>query len=211
MRVAMLAVAHWAVVMRLRYAAVARNRAPLLAVIRERLPAEGTVLEVASGSGEHAVWFGEALPGLRWQPSDPDPTARASIAAWVEHEGLPNVAPPVTLDVTQWPWPVTEADAMLCVNMIHIAPWDAAQGLLAGAGRVLPPGGPLLLYGPYVIDGVTAPSNQAFDQSLRANDPRWGVRELRDVEAEAERHGLRLEEHVAMPANNHVVVFRRGE
>ncbi|MEM9457295.1 MAG: DUF938 domain-containing protein [Myxococcota bacterium] len=196
---------------RLRYPAVARNRDPLLAVIRERLPAEGTVLEVASGSGEHAVWFGAALPQLRWQPSDPDPTARASIAAWVEHEGLPNVAPPVTLNATQWPWPVTEADAMLCVNMIHIAPWDATQGLLAGAGRVLPPGGPLLLYGPYVIDGVTASSNQAFDQSLRARDPRWGVRELRDIQTEAAGHGLKLEEYVAMPANNHVVVLRRGE
>lgn len=195
--------------MRLRYPAVARNREPLLAVLRERLPTQGTVLEVASGSGEHAVCFAAALPQLRWQPSDPDPTARASIAAWVEHEALPNVAPPVALDATAWPWPVTRADAVLCVNMIHIAPWEAARGLLAGAARVLPPGGPLVLYGPFVIDGDTAPSNRAFDASLRARDPRWGVRELRDVEAQAQAQGLHLDDVVTMPANNRVVVLRR--
>lgn len=195
--------------MRLQYPATARNREPLLAVLRPRLPAHGTVLEVASGSGEHAVCFGAALPHLRFQPSDLDPDARASIAAWVEHEGLPNVSPPVALDVVQWPWPITQADAVLCVNMIHIAPWEATQGLLAGAARVLPPGGPLVLYGPYLVDGHTAPSNREFDQSLRSRDPQWGVRELRDVEREAGRHGLSLVETVAMPANNLVVVLLR--
>jgi SAM-dependent methyltransferase len=197
--------------MRLRYPATARNREPLLAVLRPRLPAKGTVLEIASGSGEHAVSFGAALPHLRWQPSDIDPDARASIAAWVEHEGLANVLPPVALDVTQQPWPVAAADAVLCVNMIHIAPWEATQGLLAGAAGVLPPGAPLLLYGPYVVDGETAPSNREFDESLRRRDPRWGVRELRDVEHEAADHGLALVETVAMPANNLVVVLRRGD
>ncbi|MCA9648875.1 MAG: DUF938 domain-containing protein [Myxococcales bacterium] len=195
--------------MRLRYPAVARNREAILDVIRSRLPARGTVLEVASGSGEHAVSFGAALPELRWQPTDPDPTARASIEAWVEHEGLPNVARPLALDVTAWPWPITAADAMMCINMIHISPWEATQGLLQGASRVLPVGGPLLLYGPYVVDGETAPSNRAFDASLRERDPRWGVRELRQVEREAEGHGLGLEEVVVMPANNLTVVLRR--
>lgn len=196
--------------MRLRYPATARNREPILAVLRERLPPAGLVLEVASGSGEHVVSFAAALPGLRWQPSDPDPECRASIAAWIEHEGLPNVAPPLALDAVQPQWPLAHADVVLCCNMIHIAPWEAAQGLLAGSARVLPVGAPLLLYGPFVIDGHTAPSNREFDASLRQRDARWGVRELRDVEREAGRHGLELVETVAMPANNSVVVLRRG-
>lgn len=194
--------------MRLRYPATARNREPLLAVLGPRLPLQGTVLEIASGSGEHAVSFAAALPQLRWQPSDPDAAARASVAAWVEHEGLSNVMPPVDLDATQWPWPIASADAVLCVNMIHIAPWEATRGLMAGAARVLPPAGPLLLYGPFVVDGETAASNREFDASLRARDPRWGVRELRDVEREAGQHGLLLAETVEMPANNLVVVLR---
>lgn len=195
--------------MRLRYPATARNREPLLAALRPHLPPTGVVLEVASGSGEHAVFLGAALLGLRWQPSDPDPACRASIAAWVEHEGLHNVAPPLDLDAAAWPWPVERVDAVLCVNMIHIAPWEAAQGLLRGAAAVLPPGGPLLLYGPFVVDGQTAPSNREFDASLRARDPRWGVRELRDVERQARAHGLVLEAQVPMPANNLTVVLRR--
>ncbi len=195
--------------MRLRYPAVARNREPILAVMRDRLPAEGLVLEVASGSGEHAVSFGAALPHLRWQPSDPDPDARQSIAAWVEHEALPNVEPPVPLDASTWPWPVAHADAMLCINMIHISPWEATQGLLHGAGRVLSEGGPLMLYGPFIVDGQTASSNLAFDRSLRSSDPRWGVRELRELEREAAGQGLVLSETVSMPANNLVVVLRR--
>jgi SAM-dependent methyltransferase len=196
--------------MRLCYPATARNRDAILAVLRSRLPPRGTVLEIGSGSGEHAVCFGAALPRLRWQPSDPEPAARASIAAWIEHEGLENVEPPVDLDVMRWPWPVERADAVVCINVIHIAPWEAAQRLLAGAARVLPPGGPLLLYGPFVIDGETAPSNREFDASLRARDSRWGVRELREVEREAALHGLALVELVAMPANNSIVVLRRA-
>lgn len=195
--------------MRLRYPATDRNREPLLEALRPHLPPTGVVLEVASGSGEHAVFFGGALPGLRWQPSDPDPTCQASIAAWVEHEGLANVAPPLHLDATVWPWPLPHADAVLCVNMIHIAPWEATQGLVRGAARVLPVGGPLLLYGPFMVDGDTAPSNRAFDASLRARDPQWGVRELRDVEREARAHGLELAAQVPMPANNLTVVLRR--
>lgn len=189
--------------------ATARNREPLLAALRPYLPPSGVVLEVASGSGEHAVFLGAALPELRWQPSDPDPTSRDSIAAWVEHEGLTNVAQPLALDATSWPWPLAHADAVLCANMIHIAPWEAAQGLLRGAAEVLPVGGPLLLYGPFVVDGHAAPTNLAFDASLRDRDPRWGVRELRDVEREAQAHGLELVARVAMPANNLTVVLRR--
>jgi len=195
--------------MRLRYPAVARNREPILAVLRDRLPAEGLVLEVASGSGEHAVSFGAALPHLRWQPSDPDPIARQSIGAWVEHEALPNVEAPMLLDASAWPWPVTHADAMLCINMIHISPWEATEGLLHGAGRVLAEGGPLMLYGPFVVDGQTAPSNRAFDRELRSSDPRWGVRELRELQRVAGEHGLVLAETVSMPANNLIVVLRR--
>ena len=197
--------------MRLYYPATARNREAILEVLRTRLPSSGTVLEIGSGSGEHVVFFGAALPQLRWQPSDPDPAARASIAAWIEHEGVTNVEPPVELDVMRWPWPIARAEAILCANMIHIAPWEAAEQLLAGAAHVLPPGGPLLLYGPFVIDGRTAPSNREFDASLRARDSRWGVRELRDVEREAASHGLSLVEIVGMPANNAIVVLRRDE
>lgn len=195
--------------MRLHYAATARNREPLLAALRPHLPPTGMVLEIASGSGEHAVFLATALPGLRWQPSDPDPKCRASIAEWVEHEGVTNVAPPLELDVTAWPWPLPHADVVLCANMIHIAPWEAAQGLLRGAARVLPVGGPLLLYGPFVVDGDTAPSNREFDASLRARDPRWGVRELREVEREARAHGLELAAQLPMPANNLTLVLRR--
>lgn len=197
--------------MRLHYPATARNREAILEVLRSRLPPSGAVLEIGSGSGEHVVFFGAALPQLRWQPSDPDPAARASIAAWIEHEGVTNVEPPLELDVMRWPWPIERAEAIVCANMIHIAPWEAAQRLLTGAAHVLPPGGLLLLYGPFVIDGRTAPSNREFDASLRARDSRWGVRELRDVEREAAGHGLSLVETVGMPANNTIVVFRRDE
>jgi len=195
--------------MRLRYPATIRNREALLEVIAPRLPERGTVLEIASGSGEHAVSFAAALPELGWQPSDPDPDARASIAAWIEHEGLGNVAPPLSLDAASWPWPITRVDAILCVNMVHISPWESTCGLLAGAGQSLPSGGPLLVYGPYVVDGETAPSNRAFDRSLRQRDPRWGVRELRDLEREANTCGLRLVDTVAMPANNLTLELRR--
>lgn len=191
--------------------ATARNRDPILAVLRLVLPRAGRVLEVASGTGEHVVFFAQALPDVVWQPSDPDLVSRRSTAAWVAAEGVRNVLPPLDLDASAPAWPVEEADAVLCVNMIHIAPWEAALGLLAGSGRVLPVEGPLILYGPFMRGGRhTAPSNESFDRWLRAHDPRWGVRDLDAVAVAAEREGLRLDDVVEMPANNLIVIFRRS-
>jgi len=191
--------------------AVARNRDPILAVLREVLATPGTVLEIASGSGEHAVHFASALSHLVWQPTDPDAEARRSIAAHAARAQLPNLLPPLALDAAAAAWPVTQADAIVSINMIHIAPWSAAEALMAGAARLLPPGSPLYLYGPYREHGRhTAPSNAAFDESLKARDPAWGVRDLDEVVALAERHGLALSRTVAMPANNLSVVFRRN-
>jgi cyclopropane fatty-acyl-phospholipid synthase-like methyltransferase len=190
--------------------AVARNREPILAVLRRVLSEPGLVLEIASGSGEHAVYFAAALPHLTWQPTDPDPEARASIAAYRAATALPNVLPPLALDAAASRWPMTQADALVSINMIHIAPWAATEGLMAGAKRLLPAGGVLFLYGPFREHGQhTAPSNAAFDESLRARNEEWGVRDLAEVAALASRHGLALEERVAMPANNLSVVFRR--
>lgn len=190
--------------------AVARNRDPLLAVLRRVLPARGTVLEVASGSGEHAVYVAPRLPGIVWQPTDPDPEALRSIAAWTAEARVDSVLPPIALDAAMDPWPVTRADALVCINMVHIAPWSACEGLFRGAGRILPAGAPVVLYGPFVRDGAhTAPSNADFDRGLRARDPRWGVRDLADVTRVAESTGFCLDEIVAMPANNLTVVYRR--
>lgn len=190
--------------------AVARNRDPILNVLRRVLPARGLVLEIASGTGEHAVYFAGALPGIIWQPTDPDAAALRSIAAWRDQAGLPNLRPPLEFDVTASTWPVERADAVVCINMIHISPWRSAEGLMTGAGRVLGSGGVLFLYGPYKEDGRhTAPSNEAFDADLRARNPEWGVRDLGDVIALAASHGLDFAERVAMPANNLSVVFRR--
>jgi hypothetical protein len=190
--------------------AVARNRDAILAVLKRVLPAQGSVLEIASGTGEHAAYFAARLPHLTWQPTDVDPAARASIAA---HRALAtpgNLLAPLELDVQAPVWPVTQADAVVSINMIHIAPWSAAEGLMAGAGRMLAAGQPLYLYGPFQEDGHhTAPSNAAFDASLRARDPAWGVRDTGDVRALADRHGLVFVERVAMPANNLSLVFRR--
>lgn len=192
--------------------AAARNREPILAVLREVLPPTGLVLEIASGSGEHAMWFAEALPAIEWQPSDGDEGARASIAAWRAQAKLPNLREPIALDAAApATWPITRADAVVCINMIHIAPWAAAEGLFSGASRVLPAGGVLFLYGPYREGGRhTAPSNEAFDADLRRLNPEWGVRDLDDVTALAARHGFTLAKRVAMPANNLSVVFVRG-
>jgi cyclopropane fatty-acyl-phospholipid synthase-like methyltransferase len=187
-----------------------RNREPLLAVLRELLPSRSTVLEVASGTGQHAVFFSRAFPGLEWQPTDADATALESIEAWRQEEGVPNLRAPLALDVSASTWPVEAADAMVCINMIHISPWEACQGLMRGAARVLPPGGPLILYGAYFIEGrPTAPSNLAFDASLRERNPAWGVRELSAVTAEARTNGLELDRVVDMPSNNFTVVFRQ--
>jgi hypothetical protein len=189
--------------------AVARNREPILAVLRRVLPARGTVLEIASGSGEHAVHFAAALPHLTWQPADLDPDALRSIAAYRTGARLPNLLPPLALDAALPDWPVRRADAVVSINMIHIAPWSAAQGLMAGAERILAAGDVLYLYGPFKEDGQhTAPSNAAFDASLRQRNPQWGVRDRGDVCNLAQRHGLALVERVAMPANNLSLVFR---
>lgn len=190
--------------------AAARNGGAILDVLRHALPHHGCVLELASGSGEHAVRFAAGLPDLRWQPSDPDSRALRSIAAHARTAGLPNLLPPIELDVRTQPWPPMQADAMVCINMIHIAPWSATEGLMAGAGRLLGQGGPLVLYGPFRIDGAhTAASNAAFDEDLRRRDPDWGVRDLAAVLAVAARHGLRLRDRIAMPANNFCVVLAK--
>ena len=191
--------------------AVARNREPIRAVLAQHLPARGTVLELAAGSGEHAAYLARAFPDLAWQPTDPDPEAVASIAAWRDLAALPNLRPPLALDATAAAWPVTAADAIVCINMVHIAPWAAALGLFAGAARTLSADGVLYLYGPYRFDGAfTAPSNQDFDRSLRARDPAWGVRDVGDLSTAAAAAGFTLHAVVAMPANNHSLVYRRA-
>jgi SAM-dependent methyltransferase len=190
---------------------VARNAGPIAKVLRTILPADGLVLEVASGTGEHILHFAREFPDLLWQPSDPDPAALRSIEAWRAESGLANLLPPVALDARAADWPVEAADAMLCINMVHISPWAATAGLLRGAGRLLAPGAPLYLYGAYRRTGVeTAPSNEAFDAGLRARDPAWGLRKLEDVVAEAEKRGLCLEAVTEMPANNLSVVLRKA-
>ena len=192
--------------------AAARNREPIWAVLQRHLPARGLVLEVASGSGEHAVHFAQAAgPDVIFQPSDPDPQARASIDAWVGASGLPNICPALALDATSPAWPIASADAVLCFNMIHIAPWAAAVGLVGGAARVLAPGGLLFLYGPFRRGGRhTAPSNEAFDRDfLRARNPDWGVRDLEAVAELAAAAGFGPPRVEAMPANNLSVLFRR--
>ena len=191
--------------------AAQRNRDAILAVLLRVLPARGRVLEIASGSGEHALAFATALPGLTWQPSERDAEGLASIAAWRAEQGPANLLSPVELDVLRWPWPVTAADAIVCINMIHIAPWAATEALFAGAARALPPGAPLVTYGPYRFGGAfTADSNAAFDADLRARDPRWGVRDVDDLTPLAAGHGIALRETVALPANNHALVWRRS-
>lgn len=171
----------------------------------------GTVLEIASGSGYHAAAFAAALPHLIWQPSDPDADARASIAAHAGAAGLANLKAPLALDVRTLPWPVAAAAAVVCINMIHISPWEATEALFAGAGGVLPAGGLLVTYGPYLMDGdFQAESNAAFDRSLKARDPAWGLRDLADLAPLARAHGLGLDARIAMPANNHTLVFKKS-
>lgn len=189
--------------------ATLRNREPILAILRAELPATGTVLEVASGTGEHALFFASALPGLAWQPSDPDPTARRSIEAWAATVPLPNLRPPLDLDVTAERWPLDRADALVAINLTHISPWDATRGLIAGAARLLSPGGPLILYGPFLEDGVApAPSNLAFDSDLRARNPAWGLRRVEAIAALAAPAFDGPVRH-PMPANNLTLLFRR--
>ena len=190
--------------------ATARNSQPLAEVLARELPASGTVLEIASGSGEHAVFMARRFPALDWQPSDRDAEALASVDAWAAEARLANLRPAIALDAAAPDWPIVSADALLCVNMLHISPWDAAVGLFAGAGRVLGSGAPLVLYGPFVEPDVeTAASNHAFDQSLRQRDPAWGLRSTADLDRLAAGHGMTRTERCAMPANNLVLVYRR--
>jgi hypothetical protein len=195
---------------RRRAPAAERNRDAILSVLARVLPRSGVVLEIASGTGQHAVHCAAALPDTVWQPSDPDADARDSIAAWRAHAGLANLNTPLALDVLNDDWGIGNVAAIVCINMIHIAPWEAAESLFRGAGARLASGGVLYLYGPYRRNGAhTAPSNEAFDQQLRARDPRWGVRDMEAVAALGEKAGLTLVETVAMPANNFSVVFEK--
>lgn len=179
-------------------------------MLRDILPRTGLVLEIASGTGEHAVWFSTALSGLTWQPTDRDEQALSTIAAWRDMTGPPNLLPPLWLDAAADTWPMTQADAVVAINMVHIAPWAATVGMIAGAGRVLAPDGLLFLYGPFREAGVhTAASNAAFDADLQTRDPSWGIRDLDELAALARLHGLMPPERIPMPSNNLSVVFRR--
>jgi SAM-dependent methyltransferase len=191
--------------------ATARNRQPILEVLRPRLPDRARVLEVASGAGEHALFLAAALPAVHWQPTDRDTEALTSISAWRDVARLPNLAAPIRLDAADLAtWPTGPVDAVVCINMVHISPWAATEGLMAGAARVLAPGGRLFLYGPYLEAGIeTAPSNLAFDDSLKARDPAWALRDLAEVSALAAASGLAFAERISMPANNLIVVFEK--
>ena len=192
--------------------AAQRNREPIAAVLADWLPATGVVLEIASGTGEHATFLAQRFPDLQWQPSDSNDDALASIAAWREQAALANVLEPVALDAALPVWPTERVDAIVCINMVHISPWASALGLLDGAARLLPTGAPLILYGPWLVDGFeTAPSNLAFDADLKRRDPRWGLRSLTEYSAEAGRRGLVFEQQRDMPANNVMLLFRRGD
>ena len=191
--------------------ATERNRVPILEVLRRFVPEPAEVLEIASGSGQHAAYFSAALPGVTWQPTDLDTGSFDSIVAWAEHEGADNVRAPLRLDVTEHPWPIDGCDVIFNANMIHISPWAACLGLMQGAGRQLVDDGRLLLYGPFSVGGnPTSDSNAAFDRSLRSQNPQWGVRDLEAVEAQAAEHDLQLEECITMPANNQILVFARS-
>ncbi len=196
---------------RLTSPATARNREPILTVLQRILPADARVLELASGAGEHAIFFANAMPGLTWRPSDADADARASIAAWIKAGAVANVLAPVAIDACDEDWGL--ARPLRCAGGDqhgHISPWPATLGLMAGARALLREGGVLFTYGPYMRDGRhTAPSNQAFDASLKARDPRWGVRDVADVTSAARAHGLILRELVEMPANNLSLVFEK--
>ncbi|MEZ4269430.1 MAG: DUF938 domain-containing protein [Myxococcota bacterium] len=195
---------------RLFFPATDRNREPILEVLRRVLPPRGLVLEVASGSGQHAAHFARALAGLQWQPTDREPEHLRSIEAWRASEGLSNMRPPVRLDVLETPWPVEAADAIFCANMVHIAPREVGLAFLAGAGRVLGAGGVLCVYGPYRVGGEhTAPSNAEFELRLRAMDPRYGIWDVSEVAEAAAAAGFGAPERVQMPANNQMLVLRR--
>jgi SAM-dependent methyltransferase len=189
--------------------AALRNREPIAEVLADWLPQSGLVFEVASGTGEHAAFFAERFPNLDWQPSDTYPDALASIEAWKAATGVANIKPPIVVDASSKVWPIEQADAVLNINMAHISPWAASLGLIAGAARILPEGGPLILYGPWLKDDFdTVPSNLAFDADLKARDPQWGLRRVEDFETAAAAHGFKLVEWRRMPANNLMLLFR---
>ena len=192
-----------------------RNRDPIIAVLKENLPDHGTILEIASGSGQHAIYFINQMPNQYWQPSDPDENSRNSISAWWWEVQLNNILPPLNINAQDDIWPVENIDvpqpitSVVCINMIHISPWESTIGLMKGAARVLPKGGILYLYGPYKIDGKhTAPSNELFDINLRSKNTEWGVRDLSDVIKLASENGLDFVKTVDMPANNLSVIFK---
>src|SRR5271170_5329753 len=190
--------------------ATVRNRDFILDVLRQVLPTRGVILEIASGSGEHVIHFARNLPSLVFQPSDPEPDALLRVAAWVKAANVANVLAPIVLDASQSFWPIASADGIICINMIHISPWDATVGLIRGAAAILPKGSPLYLYGPYKRKGfATAPSNEAFDRNLRDRNPTWGLRDLDAVATIAQSVGFSVPTVTEMPANNLSVVFRR--
>ncbi|MCY4238682.1 MAG: DUF938 domain-containing protein [Rhodospirillaceae bacterium] len=192
--------------------AAARNREPIAKVLLPLLANKASVLEIASGTGEHAVHMAAARPDIHWQPSDPDPNSRESIASWVANNGISNVALPLDLDVRQQPWPVGPVHLVFCCNMIHITPWICTEALVAGANDILKPDGILFLYGPFSREGAhTALSNKAFDQSLRGRNPLWGVRDLEAVTELANASGLAFKDAIPMPANNFCVLYRKRE
>lgn len=193
---------------------VARNAEPILNILKGLLPARGRVLEIGCGTGEHAVYFAEAMPGLSWLPTDPDAASRASTASWIRFKGLTNALLPLEVDASAATWGVEALapfDAIVSINMIHIAPWAAAVGLVSGAGRLLRGGGLLCLYGPFLHNGAhNAPSNAAFDESLKGHNPSWGLRDIAELAELARASGLQLGEIIEMPANNRLLVFRSG-
>ena len=190
--------------------AALRNRAPIASVLREWLPSHGSVLEIASGTGEHAIYFAEQFPGLEWQPTDVHPDALSSIRAWREAAGALNLREPLLLDAASAEWPVERADAVLSINMVHISPWASGLGLIEGSARILPSGGPLILYGPWLTDEIeTAPTNLAFDADLKRRNAEWGLRKVEDFAAAAADRGIELEQTLAMPANNLMLLLRR--
>ncbi|NRD90219.1 SAM-dependent methyltransferase [Sphingopyxis sp. BSNA05] len=192
--------------------ATLRNRDAIVAVLRDILPDQGTILEIASGTGEHAVYFGRTFPGLTFQPSDPDPACCDSIAAWTKREGVANILPPLQLDAQATQWNVEDIAAILCINMVHISPWESSIGLFAKAGKLLAPGAPFYLYGPYLRAEVeTAPGNLAFERSLKSRNLRWGLRDVADMDALAVRNGFVRESLIEMPANNISLVYRKQD
>lgn len=193
-----------------RAPAAERNSAPIADVLQGELPDEGVVLEIASGTGQHAVFFANRFPQLEWQPSDTDPEALGSILAWVKGSGAENLLPPVVLDASSPPWPIERADAVVCINMVHISPWEATEGLFRGAATLLNPGAPLILYGPYLeADREAEPSNLAFDADLKRRNPSWGLRQREEVDRLAAECGFQLSTRYEMPANNLTLIYRR--